>query len=172
MEDWGKLTKHLWSSAIELFSIYLILPDTVWPKIYSVSNRNEYHEYSWGVKRGKRVSLEASPPSVSGLSRKPTNETPRPESASELYRQSDRCLSAKLVPTFVDRECQEVSLTDPYGRILGFLDWSRYFFFQVVPQLYSRGWVDPFPDPLLLRKSGSAGNRTRTSGSVVRNSVH
>ena len=25
----------------------------------------------------------------------------------------------------------------------------------------SRGWVDPVPDPLLLRKSGSAGNRTR-----------
>jgi hypothetical protein len=34
-------------------------------------------------------------------------------------------------------------------------------FFQVAPQLYSRGWVDPVPDPLLLRKSGSAGNLTR-----------
>jgi hypothetical protein len=32
--------------------------------------------------------------------------------------------------------------------------------------------VDPVPDPLLLRKSGSAGNRTRTSGSVARNSGH
>jgi hypothetical protein len=30
--------------------------------------------------------------------------------------------------------------------------------------------VDPVPDPLLLRKSGSAGNRTGTSGSVARNS--
>jgi hypothetical protein len=30
--------------------------------------------------------------------------------------------------------------------------------------------VDPVPDPLLLRKSGRAGNRTRASGSVVRNS--
>jgi hypothetical protein len=30
--------------------------------------------------------------------------------------------------------------------------------------------VDPVPDPLLLRKSGSAGNRTRTSGSVASNS--
>jgi hypothetical protein len=39
-------------------------------------------------------------------------------------------------------------------------------------QLYSRGWVDPFPDPLLLRKSGSAGNWTRTSGSVARNYDH
>jgi hypothetical protein len=59
---------------------------------------------------------------------------------------------------------------DPYGRILGFLDRSRYFFFQVAPQLYSRGCVDPVPDPLLLRKSGSTGNRTRASGSVAKNS--
>jgi hypothetical protein len=27
--------------------------------------------------------------------------------------------------------------------------------------------MDPVPDPLLLRKSGSAGNRTRTSGSIA-----
>jgi hypothetical protein len=32
--------------------------------------------------------------------------------------------------------------------------------------------VDPVPDPLLLRESDSAGNRTRTSGSVARNSDH
>jgi hypothetical protein len=50
-----------------------------------------------------------------------------PESASELYRLSDRCLSAKLVPTFADRGCHMVSVTDPYGRILGFLDRTRYF---------------------------------------------
>jgi hypothetical protein len=31
--------------------------------------------------------------------------------------------------------------------------------------------VDPVPDPLVLRKPGSAGNRTRTSGSVARNSA-
>jgi hypothetical protein len=35
---------------------------------------------------------------------------------------------------------------------LGFLDRSRYYFFQVAPQLYSRGWVDPVPHPLPLRK--------------------
>jgi hypothetical protein len=44
---------------------------------------------------------------------------------------------------------------------LYFLDRSGYFSFQVAPQLSSRGWVDPVPDPLLLTKSGSAGNRTR-----------
>jgi hypothetical protein len=32
--------------------------------------------------------------------------------------------------------------------------------------------VDPVPDPLLLRKSGSVRNRTLTSGSVTRNSDH
>jgi hypothetical protein len=32
--------------------------------------------------------------------------------------------------------------------------------------------VDPVADPLLLRKSGSAENRTWTSGSVARNSDH
>jgi hypothetical protein len=30
-------------------------------------------------------------------------QTPWPESSSELYRPSDRRLSAKLVPTFADR---------------------------------------------------------------------
>jgi hypothetical protein len=44
---------------------------------------------------------------------------------------------------------------------LGFLDRSRYFFIPVAPELSSRGWVDPVPGPLLLRKSGSAVNRTR-----------
>jgi hypothetical protein len=75
--------------------------------------------------------------------KKKKKETPWPESASELYRPSDRRLSAKLVLTFVDRGCHVVSVTDLYGRILGSV-----------------------PDPLLLRKSGSVGKRTRTSGSV------
>jgi hypothetical protein len=56
--------------------------------------------------------------------------------------------------------------------MLDFLDWSCYFLYQVAPQLFSQGSVDPVPDPLLLRKSGSAGNRTRTSGSAARNSDH
>jgi hypothetical protein len=39
-------------------------------------------------------------------------------------------LSAKLVPTFADKRWHVVRVTDPYGRILRFLDQSRYFFFQ------------------------------------------
>jgi hypothetical protein len=100
-----------------------------------------------------------------------TTKAPWREWASELYRPSDRRLSAKLLPTFADTGRHVVNMMDPYGRILGFIDSSRYFFFQVAPQLYSRGWVDPVPDPL-LRKSSSAGNITRTSGAVPRNSDH
>jgi hypothetical protein len=41
---------------------------------------------------------------------------------SELYRPSGHRISGKLVPTFADRMCHMISVTDPYGRILGFLD--------------------------------------------------
>jgi hypothetical protein len=81
-------------------------------------------------------------------------------------------LVAKLMPIFTDTGCQALSLTYPYRRILGFLDRSHYFFCQVAPQLYSRGWVDHFQDPPLIWKSSSAGNRTQTSASVPRNSDH
>jgi hypothetical protein len=85
-------------------------------------------------------------------------KTPWPESVSDLYRPSDHRMSAKLVRKFADIGCHLVSVADFYGRILGFLDRSSYFFFQVAPQLYSLGSEDPVPDPLLLRESGSAGN--------------
>jgi hypothetical protein len=47
-------------------------------------------------------------------------KTSRPESASELFRPRDLRLLAMLVPTFMDRGCRVVSVTDPYGRILDF----------------------------------------------------
>jgi hypothetical protein len=64
--------------------------------------------------------------------------------ANYTDRPNNRRLSAKLVPTFSERGCHMVSVTDPYGRNLDFLDRSRYVFFQVAAQLYSRGWVAPF----------------------------
>jgi hypothetical protein len=74
-------------------------------------------------------------------------KNPWPQSVSELYRPSDRC------------------------RILDFLYWSRYYFFQVA-HIYSQGWVDPVPDPLLLRKYDSAGIEPGATASVARNSDH
>jgi hypothetical protein len=35
--------------------------------------------------------------------------------------------TAKRLPTCADRGCHMVGVTDPYGRILGFLDRCRYF---------------------------------------------
>jgi hypothetical protein len=67
------------------------------------------------------------------------NWAPWPESASEPYRPSYRHLSANLLPTFADRGDHVVSVTDPYGRMPGFLDRSCYFSIQVAPQLYSQG---------------------------------
>jgi hypothetical protein len=55
----------------------------------------------------------------------------------------------------------------PYSR---FCRQQPLLFYLVAPQLYSRGSVDPVPDSLLF--SGSAGNRTRASGSVTKNSDH
>jgi hypothetical protein len=65
----------------------------------------------------------------------------------------------------------------------GMCNWGRYqgmystvWGFKILCMLirirYLRGWVDPVLGPLLLRKSGSGGNRTRTSGFVARNSGH
>jgi hypothetical protein len=88
-----------------------------------------------------------------------------------LVRERNIPTQPKLVPTFADRGRRVVGATDTYGRNLGFLNRSRYSFFQVARQLYSRGWVKPVPDPL-LRKFGSDGNRTRTSESVARNADH
>jgi CBS-domain-containing membrane protein len=58
---------------------------------------------------------------------KQNKQTPWSESASEVYRPSDRRFSAKWLPTFADKGRHVVSVTDPSGRILGFLDRSRYF---------------------------------------------
>jgi hypothetical protein len=59
--------------------------------------------------------------------KKKKKKTPWSESANEVYRPSDRRLSAKWLPTFADKGCHVVSVTDPYGHILGFIDRSRYF---------------------------------------------
>jgi hypothetical protein len=91
----------------------------------------------------------------------------------KLHGLSDRRLSAKWLPTFnfcgckVPRNQRDGSLR-PYSR---FSRQEPLLFYQVAPQLYSRNWVDPVPDPLLFF-SGSAGNRTRASGSVAKNSDH
>jgi hypothetical protein len=68
--------------------------------------------------------------------------------------------------------CHVVSVTDPFGRNLGFLNRSSCSFFSSSSSIVLTRLSNPVPDPLLLRKSGSAGNQTRTSGSIAKNSDH
>jgi hypothetical protein len=83
-------------------------------------------------------------------------------SASKLYRLSYRHLLVKFSATFADRGVSRGQRGGtPTAVSLSFVDRNRHFFFQVAPRLSLRGWVDPIPDPLLLRKYCSAGIRTR-----------
>jgi hypothetical protein len=61
-------------------------------------------------------------------------KTPWSESASELYRPSDRRMSAKWLPTCVDRRRHVVSMTDPSGHISRFSRQEPLLFYQVAPQ--------------------------------------
>jgi hypothetical protein len=119
-------------------------------------------QHEWGNNFWSQFPFRKSEIEISRkIKLKLKKKAPWSESARELYRPSDRRLSANLVPIFADRRCCVVNATDRHGRILSFLDRTRYFSFQVAPQLYSRSWVDPVPDLLFLRKFDSAENRTR-----------
>jgi hypothetical protein len=84
-----------------------------------------------------------------------------PQSASELYRLIDRGLSTKFCANFCGWRGVAWSMRRiPTVVNLAFLDRSRYFSFKQLIYPH-KGRVDPVPDPLLPRKSGSAGNRIR-----------
>jgi hypothetical protein len=72
---------------------------------------------------------------------------------------------------FADRGCHKVRVTDPYGRILAFLDRSRYFSIQYLLSCTHEAEWTPFQTHYFF-SSCSAGNRTRASGSVAKNSDH
>jgi hypothetical protein len=81
-------------------------------------------------------------------------------------------VSAKLVPTFVDRGCRVVSATDLHGRILGCLDRSFYFSIQVAPQLSHEAEWTPFQTLYFSENLVAPRIEPGTSGSVARNSDH
>jgi hypothetical protein len=78
------------------------------------------------------------------------------ENLVEFWRWQSKVIEKKLKERI--RLCKEGFLCDL--KCFGFLYRRRQFYIQVAPQLSSRGWVDPVPAPLLLRKSGSSGNWT------------
>jgi hypothetical protein len=78
-------------------------------------------------------------------------QTPWPESASELYRPSDLRLSAKLVPTFVDIGGQRGG--SPTAVIsVSYTGAATFSFKYLLTCTHEAEW-----------KSGSTGNRTRIS---------
>jgi hypothetical protein len=64
-----------------------------------------------------------------------------------------------------------VSVTDTYGHILGFLDRSRYFYIKYLLSCTHEAEWTPFQTHSFFF-SGCVGNRTRSSGSVAKNSDH
>jgi hypothetical protein len=96
-----------------------------------------------------------------------------PESASELYRPSDRRLSAKSVPAFADRGLSHSQRSRSPMTVISVFCQEPLLFLSSSSSI------------VLMRLSGSrskptasqanlvaAGNRTRTSGSIAKNSDH
>jgi hypothetical protein len=134
---------------------------------------------SWNTARMREVHIPLFHLQQLGITCLPQQSRREHKKANKLRGLSPRAnytderqpLVGKVSVNFLRVEgCRVVNAKDSYGRILGFLDLSRYYSFQVAPQLYWRGWVDHVPNPLPPRKSGSVGNRTRTCESVARNS--
>jgi hypothetical protein len=96
---------------------------TPWRKNFCSLLRMEPRESS-----SKPIAIQTELKKLRGLSPQ-ANYTYRSTAASQRI----------YCPLSADRGSHVNSVMDPHGRILGFLDRSRYFFFQVSPQLYSRG---------------------------------
>jgi hypothetical protein len=79
-------------------------------------------------------------------------------------------MSAKLVLTFADRGCHVVSVTDPYVSILGFLDRSHYFSFQVAPHCTHEVEWTPFQTHYFSENLVAPGIEPRNPIPVARNS--
>jgi hypothetical protein len=143
------MARHIYT--LLLMCIVLTLPRRQKPGSWEIKIQKPRSTYACNICHNKHFTLNAENSNLT----KSNYDHSKLNSVNELYRLNDRRLSAKLVPNSVDRGCHMVSVTDPYGRNLYFLDWNHYYFLQLAPQLYTQGWVDPVPEPL-LRKSGSA----------------
>jgi hypothetical protein len=144
-------------------------------EIYSVSNRN-LEERNFGLRHAMmNVSCYCSLRPGFELHMPKVNSNPK----TKLHDLSPRANYTDRATAACRRsDCQLLrieSATWSAWRIpMGVFSVSRQeplLFYQVAPELYSWGWVDPVPDPLPFFCS-SAGNRTRASGSVAKNSDH
>jgi hypothetical protein len=91
---------------------------------------------------------------------KQTNSLAFSPQSKYTYRPTAACRQSYHQLLRVERY-RVVSAADPHGHWSQFSRTEPLLFIHVAVQLSSRGWVDPVPQPLLLAKSGSAGNRTQ-----------
>jgi hypothetical protein len=137
-------------------SLYIFFP--VAPQLYSRGWPFKTHNFSENL-----VAPGIEPGRIEGAtcqrdgSLRPYSRFSRPKSVHFLSSSSSIVLTRLTVwdPLLLiksgsagnriraDRGCHVASVMDPNGRIHGFPDRSRYFLFQVAPQLHSRGWLDP-----------------------------
>jgi hypothetical protein len=114
-QNWrGKGTWKAWnrgtSLKFKMFKVKLSLQQQA-VEVHTFS-RQSAHIGRCGVSLTRRLPFTPPPPRKTSL--KQTNkQTPWSESASELYKPSDRRFSAKWLPTFADKGCHVVSVTDP-----------------------------------------------------------
>jgi hypothetical protein len=130
----------------------------VWNSVFQTTERTQVQgvwEYLWlqgedvtgGCRTVRKEQLYCTKTKLHGLSSR-ANYTDRAAAACrrsdcQLLRIEGATWSAWRIPR-------------PYSR---FFRQEPLLFYQVAPQLYSQGWVDPIPDPLLFFVV--PGNRTR-----------
>jgi hypothetical protein len=105
-------------------------------------------------------ALHLHPPKVT-IRLDAMNKTPWPLVRKRTIPTERPTLVGKIVPNFADRGVSHGRRCGSPVVNLSSLDRNRYFCFKQLLIYPHKGRVDPVPDPLLLRKSGSAGNRTQ-----------
>jgi hypothetical protein len=128
-----------------MFDPWLVHVRTGWKKWYRGMNYPECYDYT-SVNSDAKIVPEIRPLSPPSTSKKKLN--------SMVW------VCERNIPTELSLLVGEVianfsGYRVPRGQRDRFLrPWSSrqepLLFYQVAPQLYSRGWVDPVPDPLLL----------------------
>jgi hypothetical protein len=135
----------------------------------------------WTTKTPFKLNTELSfsSPTIKAMHcRSRTNSVqPHKKKLNSMVWVRERTIPIERPPLVGEVTANSCGKREPRGQRDGSLrPYSRFsrdeplLFYQVAPQLYSRGWVDSVPDPLFF--SLSAGNRIRASGSVARNSDH
>jgi hypothetical protein len=116
----GKAQKQLYS---KLQTRFLVREDALIAKRRNCQTKEEEQDKIWSrVPKGGPIPRRTGRLTVGR--KKNSNSTVA--LVRELTIPTERPPLVGVLPTFTDRGCSVISATDPYGRILGFIDRSRY----------------------------------------------